>query len=63
MHPFIESIKMLNITEPHDQLLHSTFLFRMLSSLYMDLTPALFTLQHAIMFRFISCSPELDTDI
>lgn len=56
-HPFIESIKMLNITEPHDQLLHLTFLFRMLSSLYMDLKLSLVTLQHAIMFRFIYCSP------
>lgn len=59
-HPFTESIKMLNITEPHDQLLHLNFLFRMLSSLYMDLTPVLVTLQHVVMFRFISCPPELN---
>lgn len=63
MHSFIESIKMLNITEPHDQLLQLTFLFRMLSSLYMDLTPAPVTLQHAIMLRFIFRSQKLITAI
>lgn len=63
MHPFIESIKMLNITEPHDQILHLTFLFGMLSSLCMDLTPTLFTLQHAIMFGFVSCPAEFNTEI
>lgn len=51
---------MLNITEPHDQLLHLTFLFRMLSSLDMDLSTTLFTLQHAIMYGFVSCSPNLN---
>lgn len=59
-HPFNESIKMLNITEPHDQLLHLTFLFRMLSSLCMDLTPGLFhfTACNYVQVYFLFCTAE-----
>lgn len=31
-HPFIESIKRVNITEPHVELLHFTFLIKMLNA-------------------------------